>query len=258
MVDPAEFYDALAEQYDVLFGDWWDAASWHGAAVQRLLESYGVRPPARVLDCTCGIGTQALPLARSGYLVTGTDISSEAVARARREAVARDIEVMLQVVDVRRVREQVDGLFDAVISCDNALPHLLDDHDLAAALGNLRACLAEGGLLVASIRDYDDLAARRPHGVPITLHGPGGARHGAGQAWAWTDDGEFVDITLFTLSETADGWRSEAHETRYRALRREVLTTSLQRQGFSSVRWLMPSESGYFQPVVVARAAPEA
>ena len=33
-------------------------------------------PPASVLDCTCGIGTQALPLAALGYRVTGTDATT--------------------------------------------------------------------------------------------------------------------------------------------------------------------------------------
>ena len=255
MVDAERFYDDLAADYHVLFEDWWTAAMRHGAIVGRLLAARGRVAGSRVLDCTCGVGTQALPLAALGYDVTGTDVSARAVQRARAEAERRGIEVRLDVADVRSVRDVVHGSFDAAISCDNSLPHLLTDEDLARALRSVRACLVTGATFFASIRDYDKLATVRPAGVPITLHGPAGARHGAGQAWSWSAEGDYVDITLFTLAEDADGgWLAGAHETTYRALRREVLGAALERNGFTDVHWLMPAESGYYQPMVVAVA----
>lgn len=254
VVDAAAFYDDLAPRYDALFADWWEGAAWHGTVVSRLLEWEGVRAPAAVLDCACGIGTQALLLAQSGYQVTGTDISEGAIARGRSEAASRHIPVELHVADFRRLREVVTGPFDAVIACDNALPHLLTDEDLTSAVSQIWACLRPGGTFMASIRDYDELAELRPVGVPIALHGEVGRRHGAGQSWVWTGDGDFVDITLFTLFEGPDGWRTEGTETRYRALRRERLTQVLCDEGFTAVRWLGVNESGYFQPVVIATA----
>jgi glycine/sarcosine N-methyltransferase len=50
---PEAFYDALALDYHLLFADWWTAAQWHGEVIARVLADRGVRPPARVLDCTC-------------------------------------------------------------------------------------------------------------------------------------------------------------------------------------------------------------
>jgi SAM-dependent methyltransferase len=248
------FYDELAGDYHLLFADWWAAARVHGEVLAGLLAARGVVPPAAVLDCACGIGTQALPLAAAGYRVVGTDVSAAAVRRARAEAGARGLAVDLRVADVRRLRPAVDGGFDAVVCCDNALPHLLTDDDLADAAGGIRACLPDGGVLVASTRDYDALRRDRPAGTPVVLHGGAGRRAGAGQGWAWTADGEFVDITLFLLRESAVGWRVSAHETRYRALRRDVLTSVLRSAGFGAVDWVDPADSGYFQPVVVAVA----
>ncbi|MGY1680668.1 class I SAM-dependent DNA methyltransferase [Geodermatophilus sp. SYSU D01176] len=255
MTGPEEFYDALAAEYHLLFPDWWAAAQWHGEVIARVLAARGVRPPATVLDCTCGVGTQALPLAALGYRTTGTDLSRRAVERARREAETRGLAVTLACADVRDVRTAVTGTFEAVVSCDNALPHLLTDPDLERAVDGIRACLDDGGVLVASIRDYDDLRRTRPAGVPIALHGAPGSRHGAGQSWRWSADAEHLDITLFTFRERAAGtWAVSAHETRYRALRRDRLSDVLTHRGFASAEWLLPEQSGYHQPLVVAVA----
>jgi SAM-dependent methyltransferase len=253
---PEEFYDGLASEYHVLFEDWWQAAIWHGRVIADLLAARGVGAHSRLLDCTCGIGTQALPLAARGYNVTGTDLSRRSVERARTEARARGLQIDLQVADIRTVREVVLGDFDAVISCDNALPHLLTEADLDQAIGSVRACLRRGGFLIASLRDYDALAIARPTGIPIALHGPPGGRQGAGQTWVWSPAGGQVEITLFTLAERPNGgWSAAAHETTLRALRRSELTAALAHHGFEQVHWLMPEDSGYYQPIVVARAA---
>ena len=255
MTRPDEFYDGLVSQYHFLFEDWWSAAVWHSGIVAKLLAARGVSEQSRILDCTCGIGTQALPLSALGYDVTGTDLSQRSIERARTEARARGLGVDLEVADIRRLREAVEGEFDAVISFDNALAHLLTDEDLDQAVGNVRSCLRPGGPFLASIRDYDDLSVARPSGTPIAMHGPKGARQGAGQAWAWSSAGDQVDITLFTLAESTDGtWHVAAHETTSRALRRPVLTAALTAHAFDGVQWLMPQDSGYYQPIVAAVA----
>ena len=182
-------------------------------------------------------------------------MSSAAIARARAESVTRGLEVEFVVSDARNVRRHVDGRFDVVISCDNALPHLLTDDQLEQALRSVRGCLRPSGLLLVSIRDYDSLSRSRPVGEPITVYRHAGLRHGSGQSWQWTTDGDYVDIELFTLNETAPGvWHGHSATTRYRALRRDVLENALMRVGFGSVEWLMPHRSGFYQPIVLATA----
>src|SRR5258708_38312917 len=41
---------------------------------------------SEILDVACGAGRHAIPLARAGYRVTGVDISSDFLERARRAA----------------------------------------------------------------------------------------------------------------------------------------------------------------------------
>jgi 2-polyprenyl-3-methyl-5-hydroxy-6-metoxy-1,4-benzoquinol methylase len=58
------FYDDMASSYHLIFDDWDQAIERQRAILTRLMLG-------TVLDCTCGIGTQALGLARAGYDIEG-------------------------------------------------------------------------------------------------------------------------------------------------------------------------------------------
>ncbi len=118
-------------------------------------------PPIRVLDCACGIGTQAIGLAKRGYCVHATDISRAEVERAQHEAERLGVHLTFGVADMRTLSQQVQGQYDAVIAFDNALPHLLTDDELAQAARELYATTSPGGVFMASIRDYDALLVER-------------------------------------------------------------------------------------------------
>jgi SAM-dependent methyltransferase len=79
-----DFYDGLAAAYHLVYGDRWDdAVAGQGAVLDRLIRDvHG--DAADVLDCACGIGTQAIGLALCGHRVHGTDISQRSLDRARR------------------------------------------------------------------------------------------------------------------------------------------------------------------------------
>jgi SAM-dependent methyltransferase len=252
---PEAFYDGLAATYDALFPDWWAAAQHHGEIVDAVIRGAGTAPPARLLDCAAGIGTQALPLATRGYDLTATDISAEAVARARSEAETRDITLHIDVADMRTLDRVVTGPFDVVIACDNAIPHLLDDDDLDRALGAIAAVLAPNALFVASIRDYDALRAAPPLGLPGVTYDRDDGLEITGQAWEWSPDLERIRIHLYFLREQGSGWHADVHTTWYRALTRAAFTAALERARFHTITWLSPEQSGYYQPMVTARSA---
>src|SRR5690348_6183170 len=99
--DVAGFYDALAPDYERILVDWEASVARQGPALAALLGRLGVAPPAPVLDCTCGIGTQALGLAAAGFAVSASDLSAAAVERAGREASRRGLRLATAVADVR-------------------------------------------------------------------------------------------------------------------------------------------------------------
>ena len=155
-----DFYDGLALDYHLVYKDWHAAVERQGDALDRLIRALH-KNPVDVLDCSCGIGTQAIGLARLGYRVQGTDISERSLERARIEAARFGVDIAFAACDFRDLKP-VAGTFDVVISCDNAIPHLLTDEDLSQAFRAMRSKLRPGGLLVISVRDYDQMLVDRP------------------------------------------------------------------------------------------------
>lgn len=253
-MDASRFYDDLAPAYHLIYADWRRAVTRHGAVLDRLIRSYLSPGPQRVLDCTCGIGTQAIGLAARGHAVLGTDVSATSIERARKEAASFGVEASFEVADVRRLAEEVPGTFDVVITCDNSLPHLLSDDELEAAARAMRTKLRDGGLLVASIRDYDELVRARPRFDPPRVIEDAAGKRVVLQLWDWAPDGRRYTVNHFILRADGTGWDLTHGSTEYRALTRAELDTALRRAGFGDLRWHAPEASGFFQPVVTARA----
>ena len=61
------FYDNLASQYDKLFLDWQATTQEQAVILDNLFRDNGFDKTAHILDCACGIGTQAIGLAAMGY-----------------------------------------------------------------------------------------------------------------------------------------------------------------------------------------------
>ncbi len=248
-----QFYDQLAGAYHLIFADWRQAIRRQGDVLDGIIRRQLDGAPLSVLDCSCGIGTQAIGLAEHGYRVHGTDISPAAVERARREAERAGVAITFGVADLRTLDTQVDGVFDVVISCDNALPHLLSTDDVRLAVHNMRAKLRDGGLFLVSVRDYDALVAERPRSTVPRVFDDADGRRVAFQVWDWLDDGLAYTVTQFILREKKEGaWETNSYTTRYRALSRRELDDVLSDEGFDDVTWLMPDESRYYQPIVTA------
>jgi SAM-dependent methyltransferase len=250
---PAGFYDALAPDYHLIFADWDAAIAWEAEIIAGLLRELGLTDGA-LLDASCGIGTQAIGLARAGFAVTATDISPAAVERCAQEASARGLDVATGVADLRTL--DIGGLrgFDAAVSFDNALPHLLGDADLAAACAALRRVLRPGGVLLASIRDYDEILRERPSGDPPRRLVTGDAERIVFQVWDWLSDDRY-DVRHFIMTRGSAGWSVSERTTTYRALTRAALSGALRRAGFEDVTWRMPAATGFYQPIVTARTA---
>ena len=244
------FYDQLASQYDKLFLDWNAATREQAAILDKIFAENGFDQTARVLDCACGIGTQAIGLAAIGYDVTGSDISDAEIAEAKKRAAGSRVGIRFEHADFCALSDVFDEQFDIVMAMDNALPHMLTRCDLAAAIGSIIHQVRDGGLFVASIRDYDALLRDKPPYSPPYIHRTAKGQRVSFQTWTW--EGENYRLIQYIVDDE-DTLQVSRFECEYRATRRQEMTDLLLESGCREAVWLFPEETGFYQPIVVAK-----
>ena len=244
------FYDSMASQYHKLFQDWNATTREQAAILDRLFRENGFDPCARVLDCACGIGTQAIGLAAAGYCVTASDISDAELEQAKERAADNGVELRFDHADFCALSESFSELFDLVICMDNALPHMLSAQALERAVKSITGQIAPGGMFVASIRDYDALLLEKPPYSPPYIHETDKGRRVSFQTWHW--EREYYKLTQYIIDDE-ESLQISKYDCEYRAVRREELTNLLLANGCSRVDWKFPEETGFYQPIVLAR-----
>lgn len=244
------FYDNLASQYDKLFFDWKATTQEQAVILDKIFTSSGFDKSAKVLDCACGIGTQAIGLAGIGYHVTGSDISDGEIAEARERARKNRVAVHFEHADFCALSDTFSQQFDIVIAMDNALPHMLTSNDLASAIKSIVNQIEHGGIVVASIRDYDALLTDKPPYSPPYIHKTEKGQRVSFQTWTW--EGDHYRLIQYIVDDE-DTLQVSKFECEYRATRREEMTNLLRENGCSEVTWLFPEETGFYQPIVVAK-----
>jgi SAM-dependent methyltransferase len=246
------FYDELAESYHLIFDDWDAGIRWQRDVLARLLPA----PPEgkRVLDCACGIGTQAIGLATLGFAVEGSDPSAASIDRARREAIARGLNLEVRIDDMRSLSTAPNRAYDAVIAMDNAVPHLQSDEEIRCAFATMRTRLRDGGILLVGVRNYGPLINQRTSSTPPALYRDGPYRRIVHQVWDWQDDRRYV-VHLFITMERPEGcWDTRHFVGRYRAISPSEVAALAADAGFADVFVLAPEDTGYYQPVIRAVA----
>lgn len=244
------FYDNMATQYHKLFLDWQATTQEQAVILDRLFRDYGFDKKAHLLDCACGIGTQAIGLAGLGYPVTASDISDGELAEARERAAKNSVTIRFEHADFCALDETFAELFDIVIAMDNALPHMLTGEALGTAVKSILGQLRPGGIFVASIRDYDSLLRNKPPYSPPYIHKTDRGQRVSFQTWEWKN--ENYRLTQYMI-EDENTLQISKFECEYRATRREELTGLLSANGCCEADWKFPEETGFYQPIVVAR-----
>jgi len=242
-----DFYDALASWYHLVYQDWERAIARHGEALSALIANEWGSGVRRVLDASVGVGTQALGLVAKGYGLIGSDIAMGAVRRAVDESRRRGLQLPCVVADMRTLPFG-DRIADAIISCDNSLPHLLSEDQIRIALAEFIRCLRHGGGCVISLRDY---------GVPpvagtveIKQYGERRWANRVGdlrQVWRWR--GSLYDVTFELIASDGSGdVLVSTPQTTYFAVPPAVVADLMQEVGFKGVR---RADGGPFQPILV-------
>jgi glycine/sarcosine N-methyltransferase len=244
------FYQSLADHYHLIFDDWDESIQRQSRILAPILAREISAQPLNILDVACGIGTQSIGFAQLGHHVIGSDLSPFAIDRARREAAIRSLDIPFFVTDMTSLQEISQSDFDAVVALDNALPHL-STAQLPSAIAAIQSKLKPNGLFLASIRDYDQLIREKPAMQPPSFFGQPGNLRIIHQVWDWIDDTSYI-LHLFITREVNAEWQSLHFTSQYRCLLRNELSSTLASAGFHDIRWLMPAETGFYQPLVLA------
>lgn len=245
-----EFYDNLASKYELLFSNWESSSKEQAAVLKNILNSYGLDNSARILDCACGIGTQAIGLAELGYNVTASDISENELKEAKTRCLGKSLNIEFRHADFRNLESAFSESFDVLIAMDNALPHMLNTFDLVKAARSISGRIKKGGLFIASIRDYDEILKAKPHYSPPYIHETEIGKRVSFQTWNW--HGDNYKLTQYII-EDENKLSVSKFECEYKAIRKDELYSVLINNGFSEAKWLSNDESGYYQPIIVAK-----
>ena len=241
-----EFYDDLASLYHLIFPDWDESIERQATQLSSIIHERW--PDAEtILDVSCGIGTQAIGLAKRGFSVTASDLSEGAVARAKTEAQERGVEIDFSVCDMRAAQHHHQRQFDVVVSADNSITHLLNGDDLLLALRQIRSCTRPGGGCVLTVRDYEQEDRGTGLVKPYGVRKEDGKRYLIFQVWDFVD--QVYDMAMyFVVDDGVSDPVTHVMRTKYNAVGTDHLLNLMREAGFTSAERI---DGQFFQPVLI-------
>jgi SAM-dependent methyltransferase len=191
-----DFYSELAHDYEWLFPD--ETIGSQGTVgatspgskdlLERVLKT--LSPGTRVLDCACGIGSDAVALARRGYNVTASDGSASMVAETQRRSGQFGVEINITQSRWQDLSERVPGSFELILCLGNSMVHTETKSNMLSSLDGIKKVLSPGGVLVIDSRNWELLYDSKPR---IIIRNRVIVRHGVRclSLYIWTIPDDF-------------------------------------------------------------------
>ena len=174
----------------------------------------------------------------------------EELEEAKKRAAENRVNICFEHADFCALSEYFSRQFDVVICMDNALPHMLSEQAMETAVRSIVKQILPGGMFIASIRDYDAILRDKPPYSPPYIHKTEKGQRVSFQTWQWEDDRYKLTQYIIDDEETL---QISKFSCEYRATLREELTKLLLANGCREVVWKFPDETGFYQPIVLAK-----
>ena len=153
----ADDYAAIASDYAWLVPDEMLTGDFFIAHHRDILDA--LPPDATILDCACGIGFDAISLARNGYRVHASDGSPSLVAEAERRATAAGVTVPFAVCLWEDLPHRYGERFDLVLCIGNSISQCTMQTRCSARSGQCMPCLMTAATLFIDSRNWIECGA---------------------------------------------------------------------------------------------------
>ena len=199
-----------------------------------LLEQAGKR--SRVLDCSCGNGSDAIALATAGFRVWASDGSKTMVTKARERAHEAGVSVPIEQVAWELLPTAYKDPFDVVFCVGNSIVHAGGEKPMIAALAGMKAVMKDGATLVVDSRNWDKHLRVRPDNHALAPVQMGATRCFPIYLWDYGDAFEGPhSVTIVLVLERRGEVEVRRHSLSYTAFSRNDLIRRLEAGGFRNV-----------------------
>jgi len=209
-----------------------------------------------VLDCSCGWGTQTIPLSKMGWRVTACDVSETSMALARKYADQESVSIDFKVCDMRDLAQVFNQQFDCVISF-KSLYEIPTDEGVCQAIHGMYEALKPGGKCYIELRDMDELMKEQPRHVFCGEKTMPDGRIICIEDWDYESESSVIAMDAFLREDNSRDpsdhfrWVTETIGKRKKVLRKAELQHLLQREGFDSVT-LVPKPEPWMDVRLIA------
>ena len=247
-------YGPLAEDYHWLVPD-------GRVEVEAVLDRHGHRlaavPDPAILDCACGVGADAVALARRGYRVWASDGSPAMVGEARRRVAEAGIDVPLRVCRWQELPGSFDERFDLLLCLGNSVSHLAASA-MRDAFRGMAAVLAPGGLVVVNARNWEKLRRQRPRlTFPERVLERDGRRCVPLYVWSYGPEWEAPHhVEIVFVVETDGSLEARRHELTFWPFRVDDLRARLAATGLLVVDDTYRPDADWYEVVAERPAGP--
>jgi len=161
-VEPSEkrLYHTIAEYYDEIF----PLKEIRKKFICSLLPDKSLS----ILDIGCATGELAMALSEMGHQVTGIDLDSSMIQRAREKIKQKKLKVKFLQKDMLNIAEDFpQHSFDSVICLGNTLVHLRDLKEIDVFLKGVKKLLRNEGLFFLQIVNYHRFLSEKIKDLPL-------------------------------------------------------------------------------------------
>lgn len=252
----AAHYDNISKDYEAWYTlDWPQPAYQHGKIINELIHSNALEGSLRILDLTCGMGTQSLGLATYGHHLTSIDISKGQLERARSEEKNFPVAHAINWIegDSTHPTQYVTGTFDVAFSFGTSLPLLGSEQAIEISMKETFSLLKSGGLLLISMIDHAEVRKTKPY---LLETGPLNHNNKKGvylETANWLDDGKRYQSNIIFV------WTSPKHEHAHysfpplAAITKDEFIQILEKIGFIDIKFQNVNEVEIQYPIYIAK-----